>query len=63
MAEPAYAACKTAETRPSRVAGAEGRAPTLPSELANLQLWFCSESEAEQEIIVLRDTEQCIMQY
>lgn len=63
MAEPAYAVSKRAESRPSPVAGAAGRAPTLLSELANLRLWFCSESEAEQEIIVLRDTEQCIMQY
>lgn len=63
MAEPAYAESKTAETRPSLVAGAAGRAPTLPLELVNLDLWFCSESEAEQEMIVLRDMESCIMQY
>lgn len=63
MAEPAYAESKTEETRPSPVAGAAGRASALPLQLANLDLWFCSESEAEQEIIVLRDTEQCIMQY
>lgn len=32
------------------MAGAAGGDPALPLELANLDLWFSSESEAEQEM-------------
>lgn len=47
----------------SLVAGAGGEPRALPLQLASLGLCFCSESEAEQEIIVLRDTEKYIMEY
>lgn len=62
MAEWAYAKSKARE---SRLSGgwSWGRAPALLLQLANLGLCFCSESEVEQEIIVLCDTEKYIMEY
>lgn len=62
MADRAYAESKAGESQLSGGWG-WGRAPGLPLQPASLGLCFCSESEAEQEIIVLRDTEKYIMEY